>query len=327
VLTAVVAAIAVSAGGAMAFSTPAVLTGKATGVTQTSATLNGSVNPEGSATTYQFQWGPTAAYGNVTPGRQAGHGTKAISVSITLGSLLPGTIYHCRLIATNAAGQSLGADRTFVTAGHPPPTPATGGPSALGETFATVTGVVNTQGATTSWWFQYGLTPAYGSSTYGGIAAAAAAPVAIAETIRGLAPGTIFHYRLLAAHGGFVNYGADQTLITFPVVRPKPRLRAGTNPHRARKAPYLFVTDGSVLTGPIPPSVGCNGTVAVRYFIAHRSVAVRYTRLQPNCTFTRAILFHGLIGHHRRQLRVEVRFWGNSYLASAGARPQRVMLG
>jgi hypothetical protein len=240
---------------------------------------------------------------------------------------LPGTIYHFRLIATNAAGQSLGADRTFLTAGHPPPTPATGGPSAVGETFATVTGVVNTQGAVTSWWFQYGLTPTYGSSTYGGIAPAAVAPVGIGETIRGLAPGTIFHYRLVAAHGGFVNYGADQTLVTYPVVRPKPGVRAGTNPRRAGRTPYLFVTGGSVATGPIPPSVGCNGTVAVRYFIARRSVAVRYTRLQPNCTFTRAILFHGMIGHHRRRLRVEVRFWGNSYLASAGARSQRVMLG
>jgi hypothetical protein len=59
-------------------------------------------------------------YGTSSPAKAAGHGTKAVAVQVTASGLLPGTVYHYRLTATSRFGTTIGADRTFKTAGHPP---------------------------------------------------------------------------------------------------------------------------------------------------------------------------------------------------------------
>src|SRR5205814_8890424 len=46
---------------------PSVTTGSATAIGRTSATLNGTANPNGSATTANFEYGLTTSYGNTTP--------------------------------------------------------------------------------------------------------------------------------------------------------------------------------------------------------------------------------------------------------------------
>ena len=56
----------------------------------------------------------------------------------------------------------VGADRTFTTTGHPPAAVVTGAAVNVGKTVATPTGVINPEGAATTWVVQYGLTPAYG---------------------------------------------------------------------------------------------------------------------------------------------------------------------
>jgi hypothetical protein len=61
---------------AVAASSSAVTTGTHTHVTDTAAVLHGTVNPNGSATTYYFQWGLTAAYGVQSDEHAAGHGTR-----------------------------------------------------------------------------------------------------------------------------------------------------------------------------------------------------------------------------------------------------------
>jgi hypothetical protein len=52
-------AMALGAQAAVAASEPVVATGNATAITSTSATLNGTVNAEGQATTYYFEYGAT----------------------------------------------------------------------------------------------------------------------------------------------------------------------------------------------------------------------------------------------------------------------------
>jgi hypothetical protein len=94
---------------------PSAATGAATGVTDTRATLSGTVNPHGQETTFRFQYGTTTAYGKQTPPAAAGSGSGEASVSAFLSGLAPGTTYHYRLSATNASGTTVGADRTFTT--------------------------------------------------------------------------------------------------------------------------------------------------------------------------------------------------------------------
>jgi hypothetical protein len=105
--------------GALAASKPTVTTGKATNISQTGATLNGSVNPNGAATTYLFQFGTTRIYESRTGTLSAGKGTRAKHVSVVLTALAPATTYHYRLVARNRRGITFGKDRTFKTERQP----------------------------------------------------------------------------------------------------------------------------------------------------------------------------------------------------------------
>ncbi|MGZ6643248.1 MAG: choice-of-anchor Q domain-containing protein [Solirubrobacteraceae bacterium] len=94
---------------------PAVATGPATAVKVTTATLNGTVNPDGLAVTYHFEYGTTTGYGSSTPDRPLAAGTATVPVSATITGLRPGTTYHVRMVGVSSAGTSRGADVTFRT--------------------------------------------------------------------------------------------------------------------------------------------------------------------------------------------------------------------
>jgi hypothetical protein len=98
---------------------PLVLTKHASAISQTSATLAGTVNPEGEATSYLFEYGTSTGYGGRTPTGSAGSGTATVDVSTAIGPLTPNTTYHYRLVASNAAGTTDGHDITFKTAALP----------------------------------------------------------------------------------------------------------------------------------------------------------------------------------------------------------------
>ena len=96
---------------------PAVVTSAAASVTGNSATLNGTVNPEGLPATYQFQYGLTTAYGSLAPAFQqsAGSGNVALAYGFALSGLSPGTTYHYRIAASSPAGTAHGSDQQFTT--------------------------------------------------------------------------------------------------------------------------------------------------------------------------------------------------------------------
>jgi hypothetical protein len=156
----------VSRGADRTFSTigaPAVVTRAATSVAPTSARLNGTVTPNGQATSWLFEYGTTSSHGSKTSARGAGSGTGPVSVYRSLTRLKPGTTYHYRLVATNASGTSFGSDRTFTAVG--PPVVLTGAVQGLGPNWATAVGSVNPLGRATSWYVEYGTSTSYGSKT------------------------------------------------------------------------------------------------------------------------------------------------------------------
>jgi len=99
-----------------AVQAPSVTTGPATNVTQHTAQLNGTINPNGLLTTYYFEWGLTTGYGNKSPATpaSAGDGFENVAVSTNLTGLTPYANYHYRLVATNSNGTTYGADMSFI---------------------------------------------------------------------------------------------------------------------------------------------------------------------------------------------------------------------
>jgi hypothetical protein len=329
VLTTVLWTAGLTAGVAHAASSPAVQTGSATSIGNTTATLNGKINPGGDTTTYQFQWGLTTAYGQISRSQSAGAGVASVSVKLGVSRLIPGTVYHFRLIAGNGLGQAMGTDHAFKTTGNPPPDVATGQPIQLSPFSATVSGVVNPHGVATTWVVQYGLSNSYGMQTFGGKLPATSAPTIILDQLQGLEPGALFHYRLVAVHQGVpAVYGSDVTFLTYPFPPPVPRVLASTNPHRARNKPFVFTTFAQVIPPrSAPRSAACTGTAVIFYFFGKRRVADTLAPLQPNCTFAAEVGFAHKFRKHKVRLRVLIRFRGNGYLAPSNARPETVFLG
>ncbi len=97
-------------------SSPTVSTGSATSERTDSATLNGTVNPNGYTTTYYFEYGTTTSYGSTTAQKDAGSGTDDISISTDITGLTKDTTYQFRLVATNEKGTTNGANASFTTA-------------------------------------------------------------------------------------------------------------------------------------------------------------------------------------------------------------------
>jgi hypothetical protein len=79
------------------------------------ATLNGSVNPNGLSTIFWFKYGLTTNYGGTTLIIPVTTGFTAVPASTLLTGLLPGTVYHYQLVATNSAGLTNGTDISFTT--------------------------------------------------------------------------------------------------------------------------------------------------------------------------------------------------------------------
>jgi alpha-tubulin suppressor-like RCC1 family protein len=94
---------------------PLALTLAATGIKDRGATLNGSVNGQGTASTMRFEYGLTTAYGSTVAVAGTATGTAATPTSVTLGDLLAGNTYHYRVVAENSGGVARGADLTFTT--------------------------------------------------------------------------------------------------------------------------------------------------------------------------------------------------------------------
>jgi hypothetical protein len=105
--------------------TPAVVTGLASGLTSTKATLNGTVNPNNSSlSSCSFTISPAPPAGSsVSCAQQVPNGGVPVPVSAQLFGLTPSTTYTVTLSAANIAGPASGSPVTFTTSAPPPPPP------------------------------------------------------------------------------------------------------------------------------------------------------------------------------------------------------------
>jgi virginiamycin B lyase len=192
----------------------------ATSVHEDVATLHAQVDPNSQATSYRFEYGTTAGYGQQTGSASAGSGASATIVSAPVSGLAPATTYHYRVVATNATGTTDGPDSTVTTLAAPvaDTEPATG----VGTGAATLTGEVNPNGQATTYHFEWGTSTAYGNQVPladVGVGSGTT-EVAVEQALGSLTPDTTYHYRLVATNcegcAEGTAYGADQLFTTAP---------------------------------------------------------------------------------------------------------------
>jgi hypothetical protein len=243
--------------------------------TTTNVTLNALVDPNGAATTWYFQYGLTISYGSFGTTNTLAAGTSAVAISNAIAGLLPGTLYHYQLIASNSAGVTNGSDATFTTLAVAP-VAATLPAVSVTASNATLNASVSPGGAATYCFFQYGITTNYGSFTVTNALPGGTSTVLVSSLVADLSPGALYHYRVFAGNSAGASSGADQmfgtpasapSVVTQPATGLAPNsavLNASVNPGGAATAWYFqygtttnygsFTTTNELPadTGPLP---------------------------------------------------------------------------
>jgi len=202
-------------GGDAVFTTlvpPGATTGAATTIGTTSATLNGTVDPNSRDTTFYFDYGTSTSYGTKTSVRSAGSGASPQNEAVAIANLQVGRTYHFRIVAKSDAGTTTGADATFKTSSAP--TVVTADATPIAATTATLRGQVTPNGLATTWWFEYGTSIAYGVKTASHSAGSGTSVQSASAGITKLKAGTTYHFRLVAQNTSGRVFGFDRVLTT-----------------------------------------------------------------------------------------------------------------
>jgi hypothetical protein len=272
------------------FIGPTVTTEAAAPIERTGATFNGTIDPEGIAAQYHYDYGLENTYGSSTPELAAGSGSVAVPAPAAVTGLIPNTTYHYRIVGSNASGSIVGEDQTLSTEAAPPS--VDGSPafaSAITPTGARVHATVNPQHSFTTFRIEYGTTTAYGSEAPEGGAEVGeqSADTAVATTLTGLQPGTLYHYRVSAEDGiEGPQTGADATFITAPaapasageVTAKQATLTGIIDPHGAATTYHFNYGPSSAYGASTPESNGgsANSEEAVSEHISGLSPGTTY---------------------------------------------------
>jgi hypothetical protein len=256
---------------------PIVGSESASNVTETSATFEASINPNGTETTYQFEYATDAGFTEnvasvpLLPLTLPGSFPEELPTEPVLATGLEGeTVYFYRVVATSAImGTTDGPTLQFETLGKPSVT--TGVAGSLSSTTATVSGTINPGGAQTTYKFVYvsqaryeeaegcseGIECAYAqgwSTTNRSVFATDYSTEAVGPvTLEELEPGTTYDYALVASNSTGTTVGPNKTFTTSsapPIEEPVEG--GGPTPETP---PALTVPVGPPLIGSTPISV------------------------------------------------------------------------
>jgi hypothetical protein len=242
--------------------TPTDATTSASGETQTEAMLNGSIDPEGNTVEYHFEYegpGVTGTQSTPTAMLSAADSTSH-PVSAPVSGLVPGMTYNFLLVATYGVGKtsvSGATQKMFTTHAVTAPTATTLAAEGLEETEAALKGTVNPGGEATEYFFEYGTGTGYGQKTEKATLSASGGDQGVSATLKGLTPGTEYHFRLVAKNNQGPAEGLDHSFTTMspptkepPAKEPSPTpTPAGGNPTATSSS---SLSSGQPKTEPAP---------------------------------------------------------------------------
>ncbi len=220
-----------------------VFTETATNVTSTSATLNGTVNPNGLATTAYFEWGTssTLATFSTTPFQSIGSGTSVVSVTANLSGLSVNTTYYYRVVGQNSAGTQRGSIVSFTTA---PAAPTLASP-ANGATGVSTNPTLSWNPSTGAASYQLQVSA---NSAFSALVVNQTGITATSYTISGLANSTTYFWRVSATNAGGTSSFSNTFSFTTIVAAPSaPTLSFPAN--GATNQPTTLTLSWSTVTG------------------------------------------------------------------------------
>jgi Tol biopolymer transport system component len=195
----------------------------ATAIGETTATLNGTVRPEGdqyTACTFEYGLSTSASFEQTVPCQP---GAAAISpdyfphaVKAPLSGLQSGLTYRYRLVATNSAGTIKTEELTFSTFGVPRIDEVRA--SDADQSSVNLEASINPSGFGTSYRIEWGPTGTYGNVTpaeFEPFLGSGTDPVQVKSRLSGLAAGSLYHYRLIARSSRGVTQSPDHVVETL----------------------------------------------------------------------------------------------------------------
>jgi uncharacterized protein (TIGR02145 family) len=182
----------------------------ASNITRTTATLNGSVNPNSLETKVTFEYGLDTDYGqSVSIFEKSVNGNLNYIVGADITGLNPGREYHFRIKAENLLGVVYSQDMSFATEGQPPVAVTLAAANVMAMSVK-LGSTVNANSFSTEVTFEYGETISYGNTvvSYQG-PVSGKLPIDVYYVLNGLEPNRTYHYRVKAVNDVGISFGAD----------------------------------------------------------------------------------------------------------------------
>ena len=228
---------------------PVVTTGDATNVAANTATLNGTVDPDGlTISDCAFQYVDdtqfnTDGFASATsaPCASTPSGSDPVDVSADISGLSPDTTYHFRLTATSPDGTATGDANTFFFRTPVDPDAVSLPAAGVTETSAVIGGLVDPNNFPTTYYIEYADNPAFTGSTslppsQDADAGDGDSPISVSAVASGLTPDTDYFFRVVAN-----STAGDDTSDTIqfhtlgdeapPPVCPNAQFRTGPSAH------------------------------------------------------------------------------------------------
>jgi len=259
----------------------------ASAISPEGATFNDVLNPNGADTTYRYEYGTDTSYGSTSADGDAGAATGETAAPASISGLQAATTYHFRIVADNGVGSPVqGADATFTTAPGTAPSA-----SNVSSTEARLHGTINPQGAAASYFFEYGTSTAYGTSTPQQNVIAGSSDVAVSQSTGVLTPGTTYHFRVVETLSSGQTVGSnDATFTTIPAaaVTTSPVTNLTTTTATLNAQIDTHGSAGTVsfaVTSPDSAYATSTSPVSLSATSGPQSVSVPITELPPGASY------------------------------------------